>query len=229
MYTSVIIPAAGFGERMGSAVGKQFLSIKGAPIIIHTLRCFQQSAAVDEIVIVTRSESFELLASLLADAGLSKVRPLVEGGARRQDSVANGLRAISADAEIVLVHDAVRPFLLQSTITQVIDAARISGAAIAAVRAKDTIKQAGPDGRVAQTLDRSLLWNVQTPQAFQASILRTAYERANADGVQATDDSSLVERLGIAPVIVEASYDNIKITTPEDLLLGELLAARYLT
>jgi 2-C-methyl-D-erythritol 4-phosphate cytidylyltransferase len=227
MHTSVIIPAAGIGERMGSAIGKQFLSIKGTPIIVHTLRCFQQSAAIDEIVIVTREDSFALLEELLSQSGLTKVRPLVKGGARRQDSVANGLRAVSAGTEIVLVHDAVRPFILQSTITQVTDAARHFGAAIAAVRAKDTIKQAGTDGRVALTLDRSFLWNVQTPQAFRLDILRRAYELAERDGRSATDDSSLVEALGIAPVIVEASYDNIKITTPDDLLLGELLAERY--
>ncbi|MGE5315001.1 MAG: 2-C-methyl-D-erythritol 4-phosphate cytidylyltransferase [Acidobacteriota bacterium] len=226
MHTSVIIPAAGIGERMGSAIGKQFLSIKGTPIIIHTLRCFQASDAIDEIIIVTREESFAMLETLLAEASLSKVRPLVKGGARRQDSVAHGLAAVAPSTEIVLVHDAVRPFVRASTIAQVADAARHFGAAIAAVRAKDTIKQAGTDGRVAATLDRSLLWNVQTPQGFRTELLREAYARALEENFDATDDSMLVERLGIHPVIVEASYENIKITTPDDLLLGELLAER---
>lgn len=227
MHASVILPAAGFGQRMGAPVGKQFLSIDGTPIIIHTLRRFQESERIDEIVIVTREESFGMLEGLLADDGLTKVRPLVAGGARRQDSVENGLKAVSASARIVLVHDAVRPFILESVINGVIDAAEQSGAAIAAVRAKDTIKEADEHGRVVRTLDRSLLWNVQTPQGFQIDILREAYERASRDLITATDDASLVERLGISPVIVEASYDNIKITTPEDLQLAELIAGRH--
>lgn len=228
MHTSVIIPAAGFGERMGSAIGKQFLSIDQVPIIIRTIACFQRSRLVDEIIIVTREDSFALLEELISSFALSKVRPLVKGGARRQDSVALGLRTV-ADASdgIVCVHDAVRPFILDATITQVIEAAGHFGAAIAAVKAKDTIKQSGSDGRVQQTLDRSTLWNVQTPQAFRTSILREAYAQAERSGRTATDDSFLVESIGIAPVIVESSYDNIKITTPDDLLLGQLLAPRY--
>ena len=227
MFTSVIIPAAGFGERMGSAIGKQFLSLDGKPIIVHTIGQFQRAAVIDEIVVVTREESFSLLEKIIAEFGLTKVRPLVQGGARRQDSVANGLLALDSRCDIVLVHDAVRPFIAQATIAQAVDAAKFFGAAIVAVRAKDTIKQAGTDGRVERTLDRSFLWNVQTPQAFQRTVLADAYARAAAEHVAATDDSSLVERLGIAPVIVEGSYENIKITTPEDLLIGELLAKRY--
>ncbi len=227
MSTSVIIPAAGFGERMGAAIGKQFLSLAGKPIIVHTIEQFQRSAAIDEIVIAAREESFATLRTIIDGFGLTKVRPLVKGGVRRQDSVANALAALDTGCDIVLVHDAVRPFISQETIAQAVDAARFFGAAIVAVRAKDTIKQAGTDGRVERTLDRSFLWNVQTPQAFQLSVLRDAYARAASDGVAATDDSSLVERIGIAPVIVEGSYDNIKITTPEDLLLGELLAKQY--
>ena len=227
MYTSVIIPAAGFGERMGSAIGKQFLLLNGRPIIVHTLAQFQRAAVIDEIIVVTREESFPMLETLIAEAGLSKVRRLVKGGERRQDSVANGLAAVNESCDIVLVHDAVRPFIAQAAIAQVVDAAAAFGAAIVAVRAKDTMKQAGSDGRVEKTLDRSFLWNVQTPQAFRLSILREAYALAASHTAAATDDSSLVEQLGIAPVIVEGSYDNIKITTPEDLLVGELLAARY--
>jgi 2-C-methyl-D-erythritol 4-phosphate cytidylyltransferase len=227
MYTSVIIPAAGVGERMGSAIGKQFLSLNGRPIIVHTIAQFQQSPVIDEIIVVTREDSFAMLEKIIADFTLTKVRPLVKGGARRQDSVAHGLSAVDDRCDIVLVHDAVRPFIALSTIAQAVDAAKYFGAAIVAVRAKDTIKQSGTDGRVERTLDRSFLWNVQTPQAFQRSILRDAYALAAADQFSATDDSSLVERLGVAPVIVEGSYDNIKITTPEDLLVGELLAHRY--
>jgi 2-C-methyl-D-erythritol 4-phosphate cytidylyltransferase len=226
MFTSVIIPAAGFGERMGSAIGKQFLSLNGRPIIVHTIEQFQRAAVIDEIIVVTREESFGMLETIIADFALTKVRPLVKGGARRQDSVALGLSAVDHRCEVVLVHDAVRPFISQTAIAQAVDAAKFFGAAIVAVRAKDTIKQSGTDGRVEKTLDRSFLWNVQTPQAFQLAVLRDAYALAAERQIAATDDSSLVELLGIAPVIVEGSYDNIKITTPDDLLVGELLAQR---
>jgi 2-C-methyl-D-erythritol 4-phosphate cytidylyltransferase len=227
MYTSVIIPAAGFGERMGSAIGKQFLVLNGEPIIVHTLRQFQRADFIDEIIVVTREESFAMLDQLIANGGLTKVRPLVKGGRTRQDSVCNGLSAVNERCDIVLVHDAVRPFIAREVIAQAAEAAAVSGAAIVAVRAKDTMKLAGPDGRVEKTLDRAFLWNVQTPQAFRLSILRDAYALAASRNTAATDDSSLVEQLGIAPVIIEGSYDNIKITTPEDLLVAELLAPRF--
>ncbi len=227
MYTSVIIPAAGFGERMGSAIGKQFLVLNGEPIIVHTLRQFQRADVIDEIIVVTREESFAMLGQLIANGGLTKVRPLMKGGRTRQDSVCNGLSAVNERCDIVLVHDAVRPFIAREVIAQAAEAAAVSGAAIVAVRAKDTMKLAGPDGRVEKTLDRAFLWNVQTPQAFRLSILRDAYALAASRNTAATDDSSLVEQLGIAPVIIEGSYDNIKITTPEDLLVAELLAPRF--
>lgn len=227
MYTSVIIPAAGFGERMGSTIGKQFLLLRGKPIIIHTIEQFQRADDIDEIIVVTREESFALLNAMIGGYDLSKVRPLVKGGERRQDSVANGLLSVDERCDIVLVHDAVRPFIAQKTISQVVGAARSFGASIVAVRSKDTIKQIGIDGRVEKTLDRSLLWNVQTPQAFQCSVLRDAFAFAVSRCADVTDDSSLVEQFGIAPVVIEGSYDNIKITTPDDLLIGELLALRY--
>ena len=210
MFVSVIIPAAGFGERMGATIGKQFLLLNGKPILVHTLERFQACVAVNEIIVATQKSSFSLI-----------------GGLRRQDSIANALRTIDAKADIISVHDAVRPFVHLKEITQSIETAKYFGASIVAVRAKDTMKQAATDGRVEKTLNRSSLWSVQTPQTFQRKILIDAYEFAAKNNITATDDSFLAEQMGVSPIIVEGSYENIKITTPDDLLLAELLVKRF--
>lgn len=227
MFTSVIIPAAGFGERMGSAIGKQFLLLNDKPILVHTLDRFEQCPDVDEIIIATQRSSFAIIEEFRSRYALRKLRPPVEGGQRRQDSIANALGHIDPRAEIVCVHDAVRPFVHLKEISQTIETARHFGASILAVRTKDTMKQASTDGRVERTLDRSSLWNVQTPQTFRRQILVDAYAHAAAHAVTATDDSFLAEQIGILPIIVEGSYENLKITTPDDLLLAELLQKRF--
>jgi len=227
MFVSAIIPAAGFGERMGATISKQFLLLNGKPILVHTLERFQACDAVNEIIVATQRSSMQLIEEIKEKYSLSKLKSPVEGGQRRQDSVANALRCIDAQSEIVTVHDAVRPFVHMKELTQSIETAKYFGASIVAVRAKDTMKVASTDGRVEKTLNRSSLWNVQTPQTFQRSILLEAYRFAEKNNLTATDDSFLVEQIGVSPIIVEGSYDNIKITTPDDLLLAELLLKRF--
>jgi 2-C-methyl-D-erythritol 4-phosphate cytidylyltransferase len=227
MFVSAIIPAAGFGERMGATISKQFLLLSGKPILVHTLERFQQCSAVDEIIVATQPTSLSLLREVKEKYSLTKLKSPVEGGERRQHSVANALRGVDEKADIVIVHDAVRPFVHLKEILQSVETARYFGASIVAVRAKDTMKQASTDGRVEKTLNRSSLWSVQTPQTFQKKILLDAYQFAEKNNIVATDDSFLAEQIGISPIIIEGSYDNIKITTPDDLLLAELLVKRF--
>jgi 2-C-methyl-D-erythritol 4-phosphate cytidylyltransferase len=159
--------------------------------------------------------------------GFKKVRQIVAGGAERQDSVRLGLAEVGTDAEIVLVHDAVRPFLTAGMVAQVAEAAAKHGAAIVAIPMRDTVKRVGPDGLIDETVDRKLLWLAQTPQAFKRTLLEDAHARALKSGFRATDDAQLVEQLGHRVAIVEGSTDNIKVTRPEDLAMGEsILAAR---
>ena len=227
MSVSVIIPAAGFGERMGASISKQFLLLADKPILVHTLERFQSSPLVDEIIIATQPASFPTIELMRSEYGLTKVKAPVEGGERRQDSIANALKFVDASADIIVVHDAVRPFVHLREIEQSIETARYYGASIIAVRAKDTMKLAATDGRVERTLNRSSLWSVQTPQSFRRELLLTAYDHAAQHNIAATDDSYLVEQTGVSPIIVEGSYENIKITTPDDLLLAELLLKRF--
>jgi 2-C-methyl-D-erythritol 4-phosphate cytidylyltransferase len=228
VFTSVIIPAAGFGERMGATISKQFLMLNDKPILVHTLDRFERCGDIDEIIVATQRSSFSIIEDIRSKYGMTKLRPPVEGGERRQDSIANALRYVDPRTAIIAVHDAVRPFVHLREISQSIETARYFGASIIAVRAKDTMKQASTDGRVERTLNRSSLWSVQTPQTFQRKILEDAYAHAAANDIVATDDSFLAEQIGIHPIIVEGSYENIKITTPDDLLLAELLSKRFI-
>lgn len=227
MFVSAIIPAAGFGERMGATISKQFLMLNGKPILVHTLERFQACDMVSEIVVATQRSSLPFIEEIKEKYSLTKLKSPVEGGERRQDSIANALRHIDERSEIVSVHDAVRPFVHLKEITQSIETAKYYGASIVAVRAKDTMKQASTDGRVEKTLNRSSLWSVQTPQTFQKKILFDAYRFAENNELTATDDSFLAEQIGHSPIIVEGSYENIKVTTPDDLLLAELLVKRF--
>ena len=227
MFTSVIIPAAGLGERMGGTVNKQFLSLHGKPIVVNTLERFQRCGAVNEIVIAAQPSSHAQIELLISEFRLSKVSGVVEGGSRRQDSVANALRTIDRRSEIVLVHDGVRPFVHQKVILESIEKAKMFSAAVVAVRVKDTVKIGNDEGHFVSTLDRSVLWMAQTPQTFQKQLLLDAYDKANRENLEATDDASLVEFLNVHPVIVEGSFDNIKITTPDDLDFANLIARRF--
>jgi len=213
---------------MGGMTPKQFLALGGVPIIVHTLRVLQDTAAVTEIILAVPDADREYcLQDIIACHGFTKVTKIVAGGERRQDSVRHGLAEVGPSIEIVLVHDAVRPFLTVQMVENVIDCAAKHGAAIVAVPMRDTVKRADPHGVVHDTLSREHLWLAHTPQAFRRDLFREAHRRAEADGFQGTDDAQLVERLGHRVETVDSSWENIKITRPEDLAIGEaILAAR---
>jgi 2-C-methyl-D-erythritol 2,4-cyclodiphosphate synthase/2-C-methyl-D-erythritol 4-phosphate cytidylyltransferase len=197
-----------------------FAEIAGKPILAHTLSVFESCDVVGEIVIVTGASEIEAAGELVGRFGFAKVRHMVAGGAHRQDSVNRGLEHVTSD--IVAIHDAARPMVTCEIIERSIEEARRSGACIAAVPVIDTIKSANEQGIVSGTIDRCNLYSIQTPQTFRTELIRRAYEQAFADGFYATDDAALVERIGENVVIVEGSYDNIKITTPSDVELASM-------
>jgi 2-C-methyl-D-erythritol 4-phosphate cytidylyltransferase len=219
-----IIVAAGRGTRAGGGEPKQFRALAGVPLIIHTLRRFEACAAVDEIVLVAPvAEATARVAAYGQELG--KLARIVEGGATRTESVWRGLESLHAEeVDIVAVHDGARPFVTPEEIERTMRAAGESGAAVLCAPVVDTIKVCG-EGRVAQTLPRENLRRALTPQCFRYELLRRAYERARAGGVEATDDSALVEMLGAPAVVtlVEGDARNIKITRPEDFALAEIL------
>jgi 2-C-methyl-D-erythritol 4-phosphate cytidylyltransferase len=223
-----VVPAGGTGKRMGAGTPKQFLMLGGVPMMLHSLRVLDRAPSVAEVVLVVpKDERDRALTEVVERYGLKKVLKVVPGGATRQESVHHGLNEVDEDVEIVVVHDAVRPFVTEDLIERSIEAARSRGGAIAAVPMKDTPKQAGPDGLIQRTLDRSGLWLAQTPQAFRRALVMEAYRKAEIEHIRATDDAALVERLGHKVSIVEGSWENIKITTQGDMILAEaILAAR---
>lgn len=221
-----LVPAAGRGLRMGGAIPKQFLALGGEPLIIQSLLALQAAAVVDQIILAVPSADIDYCQrEIVAKHRFTKVMKVVAGGAERQDSVRHALAEVPSDTEIVLVHDAVRPFLTQGMIVEVVAAARKRGAAIVALPMRDTVKQVGPDGMIERTVDRAPLWLAQTPQAFRRDWIEEAHRKAQAEGVRATDDAFLVEWLGHAVAVVEGSGENIKVTRPEDLVIGEAILA----
>lgn len=227
-WVAAVVPAGGSGTRMGNEVPKQFLQLGDVPLLIHALRVFESSRMIAEIVVVVPRDAVAYCQQeLLPQFAFSKISTVIAGGARRQDSVWNGLQAVDGRTNIVVVHDAVRPFVTGVMVEQVVERARTSGAAIAAIPLHDTVKRATPDGMIETTLDRQQLWSAQTPQAFKLELLREAHRSSWQSGVEATDDAFLVEQIGHHVSIVNGSPDNIKITRPEDLMMGEaILAAR---
>lgn len=234
MKVIAIIPAAGLGTRMGSvsataqgkAPSKQFLTIAGAPILVHTLRKFEDSPQVDEICMAMRPQEGDGFLADIAKHGFKKPIRVVEGGEHRQQSVANALRAVQAqEDDIVLVHDAVRPFVDSETIIGVIEAVKKYGAAIAGMPAVDTIKQVErtADGALIRaTIPREVLVQAQTPQGFRFGLLKKAFDAAESEGFLGTDEASLLEHIGQDVHVVMGSPRNIKITTPSDLDIAEL-------
>ncbi|AOQ25461.1 2-C-methyl-D-erythritol 4-phosphate cytidylyltransferase [Moorella thermoacetica] len=222
-FLSMIIAAAGRGRRLGREVNKVFLPLAGKPMLAYSLAVAVASPLVDEIIIVTRPDDIPLCRQVVAGEGAGKVKAIVAGGAERQDSIAEGLKAVARAAEWVAVHDGARPFLTPALLEKTILAARTTGAAIAALPVKETIKQGGEAGIVAATLDRKGLWSAQTPQVFRREWLVDAYREAAEKGWQATDDAALVERLGYPVKLVPGEETNIKITTPGDLVLAGAL------
>ena len=202
---------------------KQFHSLGGKPILAHSLDKFETCPLIRSILLVVGEEDMDYcLKEIVERYGFRKVSQIVPGGKRRQDSVKNGIDALPKDADIVAIHDGVRPFVTKAMIEDTIHSAVRHGAVALAMPLKDTIKVSNPDGTVLKTLDRESLWQIQTPQTFQVNVIKEAYYRAAEDGFVGTDDASLVEHLGVKVHILPGSYMNIKITTPEDLFLANL-------
>ncbi|MCR5833495.1 MAG: 2-C-methyl-D-erythritol 4-phosphate cytidylyltransferase [Selenomonadaceae bacterium] len=218
---TVIFPAAGAAKRMGVGKNKNFLELMGEPILIRTLKTFSAVERVDFLIVAVAKHEVDTVKTLLDGAEGLKPWRVTIGGSERQYSIANALKLLPEDAEIVLVHDAARPLVSVKTINAVIDSAAEVGGAIAAVPVKDTIKVVDADNFVKSTPTRSELVAVQTPQGFKRDILLAAYEKAAVDNFLGTDDASLVERIGAKIKIVEGSYENIKVTTPEDISIAE--------
>ncbi|HET7113700.1 MAG TPA: 2-C-methyl-D-erythritol 4-phosphate cytidylyltransferase [Pyrinomonadaceae bacterium] len=220
---TAIIAAAGTGSRMASDRPKQFLQLAGTPIILHTLRPFEECESIQEVIVVLPADESAAFLTLAGKQGLRKLSRVVPGGTTRADSVKRGLMAIrTATAGIVAVHDGVRPFVTVEEIRSVVAAAESDGAAILVGPVTDTIKQVG-DNSVVKTLARSGLRRALTPQCFRYELLRKAYEQADVDDPSLTDESTLVEKLGVRVTTIEGSSRNIKITTPQDLLIAEAL------
>lgn len=219
MKVTAVIPAAGSGKRINSK--KQFLEINGRPILSITVSVFDECQSIDDVIVVVGREDIELTKALLKDH--KKVKNIVAGGQERQDSVYNGIETITreSDDDIVVIHDGARPLVTKEIISAAVTEARTSKAAVVGVPVKDTIKNVSADGMIQGTLDRGSIWLVQTPQAFQFSVIKEAYERAQRIKYRATDDSKLVERMRIPVKMVMGSYENIKITTKEDVAIAE--------
>lgn len=223
-----IVPAAGRGIRMGGSVPKQFLSLGGEPLIVQSLRTLQAASVVDQIVLAVPLADVKYCEDeIVLQHRFTKVRCVVPGGAERQDSVRHALAQVHSEAEIVLIHDAVRPFVTQGMIEEVVAAARKEGAAIVALPMRDTVKQVRADGTIERTVDRTPLWLAQTPQAFRRDWIEAAHKKAHDEGIRATDDAFLMEWLGYSVSVVEGSGENIKVTRPEDLVIGEAILAAW--
>ena len=220
MSNTAVILAAGLGKRMQAGHNKQFIEICGQSVLTHTLTVFAQIPEIAKIVLVVRVGEEDTCQNMIPKIAENKT-VLAIGGKERQDSVHNGIRAITWECEYILIHDGARPLITEEVIRRTLLAAQNSGAAICAVPVKDTIKQADSDGNVLATIPRESLWAVQTPQVFRADLIRRAYENAYVHNHYGTDDASLVEYLGEKIKIVTGDYENIKITTPEDIPTAE--------
>lgn len=218
MKTTVLLMAAGSGKRMGGSVKKQYIKLDGKEILRHTAQVFETCELIDEIVVVTPEDEVQYVGELLADC--KKLKCVVEGGSERQYSVYNGLKA-AEDCDIVLIHDGVRPFVTHKGIEDCVECVKRSGACVLGVPVKDTIKICDEDGNIVSTPKRSLVWAAQTPQCFSYNMIYDAYKKAAVDGFLGTDDASVAEYCGIEVCMVKGDYDNIKITTPEDIAIGE--------
>ena len=221
-YISVIIAAAGMRNRMGSKINKQFISINNKPILAHTIEKFERCKYIDEIIVVAKENEIDYCrGEIVRRYGFSKVSTIVKGGKERQDSVYNGILALNEKSDIVLSHDGARPFVKTKNIMDGIDGALKYGACVIGVPVKDTIKVVGDYKNVDETPKRDILWAAQTPQCFKKNIIMEGYRKAIEDKFVGTDDSVLIERLGLNVKMIMGSYENIKITTPEDLIIAE--------
>lgn len=231
MKCTAIILAAGQGKRMKTKVQKQFLMLQGKPLLYYSLACFQKSDEIQEIVVVTGKESIDYCRSeIIEKYGFTKVKSIAEGGKERYDSVYAGLEACSADTDYVFIHDGARPFVTEDIIKRTKEVAVTYQACIAGMPSKDTVKIIDENNMVSATPERSKVWSVQTPQVFLYSLIKEAHDTARSVSMQGiTDDAMVVEQYKNTPVhIVEGAYENIKITTPEDILVAEKILEKIL-
>ena len=224
---SAVILCAGKGKRMKSSINKMYMEIEGKPLVLMTLETMISIPEIDEIVVVISREDESMFNEVvMGRLECNKKISIAYGGDERQDSVYNGLQKIGCDCEIVLIHDGARPFVTRNIVNRTIECAKAGGACAAGVPAKDTIKIVDSEGIVVDTPDRKNLWCIQTPQTFKLDIIRKAYEKAVSEGYAATDDSMVVEYAGENVEIVMGSYENIKITTPEDIPFAKAILER---
>jgi len=221
--TSAIIVAAGRGTRMGPNVDKLFLELNGRPVVAHTWQRFEEADCIHDIILVVRDGMQGDFQKLAGDYKFGKPHRFVVGGKERQDSVWNGLEALSLEADIVAIQDAARPCTEQALIEETIEAARVTGAAVAAQAVTDTIKESADGELIERTVDRSRLWAVQTPQSFRVSIIRSALAEARRRGLLVTDDTAACELIGQPVKLVVSNRPNPKVTRPEDLAFVEVL------
>jgi len=225
-FITVIVVAAGRAERLKSKVSKPLVKINSKPILIYSLEVFNKLSLVNEIVVVANSSNIESIKRVIKRYKINKARKVVLGGIRRQDSVVNGMFAMNPKTGLVLVHDGGRPFVSKKIVLDVISEASKTGAAIPAVAVKATLKSVSAQMFIKSTVDRSGLWEAQTPQGFRADLLFVAYNKFKHENM--TDDASVLEKLGIPVSIVNSDARNIKVTTPEDLIIAQAIADRGL-
>jgi 2-C-methyl-D-erythritol 4-phosphate cytidylyltransferase len=227
MKTVAIIPAGGSGKRMKEKLSKQYLLLDGIPILVHTLRIFQNSTKIDEIFLIVPENDIEFARRHIVEKyGISKVSRVLKGGRERQDSVRQGVNVLETNHDIVIIHDGVRPFITEEMLHAVFSQAARGRAVTIGVPVKDTVKSSDGHGWVRETLDRDSLWLIQTPQAFTRDVIQKAYDDAYNVKYYGTDDASLVERIGVHVKVIHGSYDNIKITTKDDIVMAEFLVQK---
>ena len=216
----VVIVAAGTGSRMNMGINKQFIKLEGKEIIAYTIEKFYNNSNIEDIVVVVKEDESEFFKKEILDKYNFKNVKIANGGKERQDSVYNGLKLLDEKCDVVLIHDGARPFVSDKIIDKSIEEAKEHKAIVVGVPVKDTIKVIDNDKNIVDTPNRSVLWAVQTPQTFDYNILIDAYKDAFKNKFYGTDDAMLVERIGYKVKMLEGSYNNIKITTQEDLNIG---------
>ncbi len=217
----VVIVAAGTGSRMKKDINKQFIKLKNKEIVAHTIEKFYNSENIDDIVVVIREDEEKYFNKNIKEKyGFADIK-VAHGGNERQDSVFNGIKMLKKECDVVLIHDGARPFVTDDIIKRSINKANENNAIVVGVKVKDTIKVVSDNGNIVDTPNRSYLWAVQTPQVFKYDIITKAYQDAYNNNYYGTDDAMLVERIGYNVKMIEGSYNNIKITTQEDLEFGE--------
>ncbi len=223
MRVAAIVPAAGKGRRINSRIDKPYIELCGKPILAHTLFKLSKNRHITEIIVVVNKKRINIFRRKIIDRfKITKVR-IVVGGKERKDSVFNALKSVSGEIDYILIHDAVRPFINNNLIETSLKAAQRFGACVVAVPVKATLKYLGRSDSIRYTPDRRDFWEAQTPQVFKRNLIEKAYKKAGKKKINITDDSMLVEQFGVRPKVVRGSYDNIKITTQEDLELAKIL------